>query len=92
MFKNLRKTATATQGLYAKIYKSKAFVYIDGVLVNEEYEIIAADVSLTKAAKIITQYQTINGKSWWKKIEVDELTDEARAQLERMGLLNESHQ
>jgi len=94
MFKNLGRSSGAaiSKGLFGRVYKGQPFLYIDGCLINENYEVIGDGISLTRAGKLITGYQNLNGRSWFKKIKLDELQDEAREQLEKMGLLNESHQ
>jgi len=93
MFKNLGKfTATATQGLFGKVFKGRAYIYIDGTLVDQDFQIIEREISLTRAAKLVSGYPSINGRSWFKRITSDELTEEAFKKLTEMGLLNESHQ
>ncbi len=92
MFKtNLFRKMNPTLGLYAKFYKGSAYLYVDGSLVDQNFEILGSELSLTKAAKLITNYSTINGRSWWKKIEKSDLKDETIQKLEEMGLL-ETHQ
>ena len=92
MFKNLKARAQTTKGIFGKIFKGRAYIYIDGTLVNQDFQIIEREISLTRAAKLVSGYPSINGRSWWKKIPSSELTDEAFEKLKEMGLLNESHQ
>lgn len=95
MFKTLGSRSssfTISKGIYGKVYKGQPYLYIDGCLLNQEFRILEENCSLTRAAKLITGYTNINGKSWFKKIEPSELTDEAFNKLTEMGLLNETHQ
>ena len=95
MFKNSTfrtNLSSVTKGIYGKVYKGQAYVYIDGVLIDQHFNVIAEGISLTKAGKLITGYPNINGKSWFKKITSADLTDAARAKIEEMGLLNETHE
>ena len=92
MFKNLKSNASVTNGMFGRVYKGRAFLYVDGMLVDEQFNVIETNISITKAAKVITDYPSINGRTWFKKISVDELTDEARERLTNMGLLHETHQ
>jgi len=92
MFKNLKVKTSISKGLFGRVYKEQPYLYIDGVLINKNYEVIAENISLTRAAKLITEYPAINGRTWFKKISVDELSDTALEKLKEMGLLNESHQ
>jgi len=89
MFKNLKKTGVTTKGIFGKCYKGNCFVYINGTLVDEQFQILGSELSLTKASKLITNYQNINGKGWWKKIEKSDLTDETIDKLIQMGIIKE---
>lgn len=89
MFKTLKSKTSISKGLFGKCYKGECFVYIDGTLLNERFEVLGENLSLTKAAKLITNYENINGRSWFKKITIDELTSEAVAKLKEKGFLQE---
>ena len=89
MFKNLKVKTSISKGLFGRVYKEQPYLYIDGVLINKNYEVIAENISLTRAAKLITEYPAINGRTWFKKITTADLEDEAVAKLKEMGLLEE---
>ena len=93
MFKNLKKTGVTTKGIFGKCYKGNCFVYINGTLVDEQFQIMAENISLTAAAKLVRNSNNpINGKTFFKKIKLDDLEDQAIQKLTEMGLLDESHQ
>jgi len=84
------KSNFITKGLYGRIYKEQPFLYIDGVLVDSNYQIIETNISLTRAAKLIRNSNNpINGRTFFKKIKLDDLEDEAIQKLTEMGLLEQ---
>ena len=92
MFKNqnlFRANSPVAKGVYAKLYKGSVYLYINGFLVDSQFQILGSELSLTKAAKVVNGYSNVNGRSWWKQISINDLSDEARQKLTEMGLLEQ---
>ena len=87
LFKTLKGKTPITRGIFGRIYKNREYLYINGVLIDEQFNVIEENCSLTRAAKLITEYPAINGRTWFKRISLEDLDDQAIQKLKEMGLL-----